>query len=253
MPKETEKICFDCNQFFPEQLGETSEFGICLMDPVFEPYLDELLEGRVDTRLREIINSKKYEGDREICEAFQPIEEIEDPILTRELADWMAGKKSDQELREILRQYEIRNQSIEKETSLLKSLNFQVRQQALSSLCGLMSLGHQQARLLLLDFFRELPPPASLSEVHFKIDLWNRIHPFYGREELIPILIQELDRMPSNQTTRGWWTAIFRFFRACPVEKIREPLQELLHQRKFSARIKKRLNDILCPSGNYFY
>ena len=43
--EELDRVCFNCNSFFPEETGWTVE-GICLNDSAFEPYLDELLEKR---------------------------------------------------------------------------------------------------------------------------------------------------------------------------------------------------------------
>ena len=39
-----ERICFNCNVFFPASMDENMEYGICLNDKEFEPFIDELLE-----------------------------------------------------------------------------------------------------------------------------------------------------------------------------------------------------------------
>jgi hypothetical protein len=39
---ELERVCFNCNHFFPASIQGPTEFGICLNDKEFEPFIDEL-------------------------------------------------------------------------------------------------------------------------------------------------------------------------------------------------------------------
>ncbi len=68
------------------------------------------------------------------------------------------------------------------------------------------------------------------------------------RSQLIPYLINELYNTPSNNTTRQWITAIFKFLEHSPKEKIREPLEKMIKDKKFSHRLKKKMKDILYDS-----
>ena len=57
-----EAICFNCNQFFPTIMDEPTEFGICLNDQAFEPFIDELLENPKTASCQELIHCKKFSG-----------------------------------------------------------------------------------------------------------------------------------------------------------------------------------------------
>jgi hypothetical protein len=125
------------------------------------------------------------------------------------------------------------------------------RQQVLNNLIGAVSFGNPEARQALLEIFQSLPEPRNLEEVRFKIDLFERMNIFIEKEALIPILVNELYRTPSNNTTRQWFSAIFRFLRHCPLAGIREPLEGMLQDKRFSYRIKERIRDILNDKAMY--
>ena len=42
--EELERVYFNCNHFFPASIEGPTEFGICLNDKEFSPFLDELLD-----------------------------------------------------------------------------------------------------------------------------------------------------------------------------------------------------------------
>jgi len=75
--EKLERICFNCNQFLPASMEEATEFGICLNDKDFEPFIEELLEKSNYSSCQELINSKKFLGEQEACEDFEEIESIE--------------------------------------------------------------------------------------------------------------------------------------------------------------------------------
>lgn len=41
---EQDKICQNCSSFFQDSRDFNTDFGICLDDEVFEPFLDEILD-----------------------------------------------------------------------------------------------------------------------------------------------------------------------------------------------------------------
>lgn len=94
-------------------------------------------------------------------------------------------------------------------------------------------------------FFKQTPPPTTIQDVHFKIDLLRHLEFSEEKETLIPVLIDELYKTTSNNTTRQWITAIFRFLEFCPKEEIRKPLEKMLTDKKFSYRLKKKMKKIL--------
>lgn len=72
-----EKICFNCNQFFPYPMYEATENGICLNDEVFEPHIDDIFNDNINPSLRNILEVKKYPGEHESCKNFEPIDNEE--------------------------------------------------------------------------------------------------------------------------------------------------------------------------------
>ena len=98
---------------------------------------------------------------------------------------------------------------------------------------------------LLINFFRNIPPPKTLQEVHFKIEAFRFVNRGEFQEELIPVLVKDLYNTSSNNTTRQWITEIFRFFQRCSIEDIREPLEKMLKEKCFSFRIKNKIKEIL--------
>lgn len=78
MQKEAlERICFNCNQFFPSSMDEPTEYGICLSDGDFEPFIEELLEKSNYSSCQNLINSKKFPGECKGCENYEEIESAE--------------------------------------------------------------------------------------------------------------------------------------------------------------------------------
>ncbi len=62
--EELDRLCCNCNSFFPAETGWTEE-GICLSDSAFEPYLDELLENMNYDCCKDLIEKLKFDGNCE--------------------------------------------------------------------------------------------------------------------------------------------------------------------------------------------
>lgn len=86
--EKLERICFNCNNFFPISMDEPAEFGICLNDEVFEPFIDELLENSNYDCCNNLIDHKKFPGGQDACQFFSEIERMyidDDSELGREI------------------------------------------------------------------------------------------------------------------------------------------------------------------------
>jgi hypothetical protein len=101
---------------------------------------------------------------------------------------------------------------------------------------------------VLLEYLAALPPPVTIHEVHLKRKILRRLN--YGHEKtpLVPHLIGELRAIPSNNTTRQWISDIFQFLGRCPWSVIREPLEIMLDDKRFSARLKRKVEEALFRS-----
>ncbi|MDA3799312.1 MAG: hypothetical protein PF692_09555 [Kiritimatiellae bacterium] len=73
--EKLEAICFNCNQFLPARMNEPTEFGICLSDQIFEPFIRELLEDSGTAPCQEIIQCKKFSSEQKACDNFEEIDE----------------------------------------------------------------------------------------------------------------------------------------------------------------------------------
>jgi hypothetical protein len=109
----------------------------------------------------------------------------------------------------------------------------------------LITLGNKAAFRELFTFFRHLSPPKTIEEVHFKKDLLRHLESAGSRTALTKFLLDELYNTPSNNTTRQWISAIFRFLEYSPLEEVREPLEKMLSDNRFSYRLKQKIKDIL--------
>jgi len=250
----SEKICFDCASYFPARLSEATEYGICLQDDAFDPVAEEMLEGRMDDACRELVERKKFAGGRAACEAFEPAElwEIEDdsPLARGFFRLAETGELDREALGQLLSLIQLDAVDwsavpIDEHEAQLESGSAEEREAALQSLAGLMRLGNRAACDALTRFLKSLAPPTTLDEVRFKVRLLERLEREETREALVPHLVEELHRTPSNNTTRQWISAVFRYLERAPLDLTREPLERMLRDKRFSPRLKKKMKEIL--------
>jgi len=244
-----DKYCGNCNYFFPDRNGPT-EYGICLNDPAFAPYEDDILELRFD-RCRELIKAKRFPLDHEGCEKFDPVEFLEieaedgstEPVQLTTIFEgeqqgrmhmaydqngdiWANGTKTPLQ-RYIDQLYEPGSQ-----------------QSGLDSLCTFSMLGNEQATAALLDFFEHLGPPRTLKEVHFKLNLLERmIAPMPLR--LMELLLNDLESTHSNNRTRQFLAAIIKSLNRFPKESVEPRLRDMIRRNVFSYRLRKRIEEML--------
>jgi hypothetical protein len=71
------KTCIDCSSYLPVPPDELTEFGICLNDEAFDPFVEELLQGLTPSTCKALLEKKRFVGDRLVCPDFQESEIIE--------------------------------------------------------------------------------------------------------------------------------------------------------------------------------
>ncbi len=256
---ELERICMNCNHAFPSE-PFVSDFAICLNDPEFEPYLDDLLENQDFSRCQEFVNQKRFDWEQEACPDFDPAEGIaEDVPLSPELSSAVEKLARDGQLtaetfqqavlEDMVNKIDWANVPVEDYVEKLNNAKtVEAREKAVGSLGGLISLDNQAAFDALYAYLKDLPPPARLEETHFRVAILRRLdHTRSPRLELAHLLVEDLFRTPSNNTTRGWYTAVFRFFEESSEDIAKKALSPMLASKQFSYRIKKRVKGILSP------
>jgi len=236
-------------------MNEPTEFGICLSDPIFEPFIEELLEDSGTAPCQEIIQCKKFSSEQKACDNFEEIDEgieIDDNnslgvALSRliETDEVNTDSLTTAFLEEQIRNIDWKTMPVDQYAIRLHSSNPQEQQNAISSLGCLIGYDNVDAFHELFMFFKQLPSPTTIREVHFKIELLRSLERSHTKTVLIPELRDELYQTVSNNTTRQWITEIFRFLEFCPQEDIREPLEKMLSEQKFSYRLKKKIQKIL--------
>jgi len=251
--EDLERECGNCAHFFPASM-EPTEFGICLDDEEFGPFIEGLFERSDYASCRDLIERKKFSGDREPCDEYEEMETIEiddDTELGRSLKKLMeAGELTPDTFEEALLKEQIRNIDwttipVDSHEADLKNPDPEKRDQAISSLSGLIAMGNKEAFRVLFKFLRDLPVPGTIEAVHFKKRLLRLLHRPETRDVLTPYLLDELYRTPSNNTTRQWMSDILTFFEHVPVEQISSRLEAMIQEGKFSYRLRKRIEEIL--------
>lgn len=249
-----EKTCLDCSEYLPATMGEPTEFGICLNDKDFEPFLEELLEDPSSASCRALVEQKKFVGDRPACPDFQEAEcfEIDDDSpLGRQLSglaergELTAESVQEALLEEQLRQANWETLPVDDYARRLKSAEPEERDEAMESLGGLVVLGNRAAFHTLLEYLAGLPAPTAIHEVHLKREVLRHLSRARDKTPVVPHLIEELRTVPSNNTTRQWISDIFQFLEHCPWEVIREPLEKMLEDKRFSLGFKKKVKETL--------
>lgn len=256
MKEKLLRICLNCNHFFPATTSDITEFGICLNDEEFEPFIDELIENCNYSCCQTLVDEKKFDGNCETCSDYSEIdmdgciEFDENSKFGRILCSAIeSGNFSKEILEELIlekiKTIDFKTLPVDKYSDKLGSPKPEKRHAAIAGLGGLIAQGNKGAFKMLFEYLQQLPSPKTIEKVHFKIDILRRLEHSDSKLLLIPLLINELYNTPSNNTTRQWISAIFKFFQHCPYEEIRDPLTEMLSDKRFSYRLKKKMKDIL--------
>jgi hypothetical protein len=119
------------------------------------------------------------------------------------------------------------------------------RDAGISSLSAMIALGNPAAFQTLLQYLSSLAPPRTIKEVHLKKEILRQLACWKDRSAVAAVLIQELGRIPSNNTTRQWISDILKFLARCPLEVVQDPLERMLADRKFSFKLMRKVKEAL--------
>ena len=247
------KTCLECSAYLPASNDELTEFGVCLNDDAFEPFVGDLLTGPIPDSCRALVEQKKFHGETHpICANFQRIEsfEIGDDMAQQlrhlaEKGELTPDALEAAVLEEQVKRIDWKMQPVDSYTRQLESDIPEERDKAISSLGALIALDNPEAFQTLLPFLANLPPPRTVEEAHLKMDIFRRLSAIKHREAVAPYLIEELGRTASNNTTRQWILEILRYLERCPLEVIQEPLEQMLAQRQFSFKLRRRILEMI--------
>jgi len=251
---EKERICLNCNHYFPAAVDEPTEFGICLNDEEFEPFSEEILAESDFTRCLGLVEAKKFPGEREACQDFEEAEffEIDDesPLGRRIRELYERGELNLDTFKQALLEEELRRIDwkaipVDGYLQALKGKEEGLRDKAIDGLGTLVALGNEAALRGLSEFLKALPVARDIEQVHLKKRILRHLARSDASGTLIPYLVDELSRTPSNNTTRQWISEILRFLERSPWEEVHAPLERALARERFSPRVRQRIREIL--------
>jgi len=253
MNKLSQLTCIDCEHCFPDSDGLTS-MGICLLDPEFEPFLEDILEFEFE-KCHSLIRKKRFDSNREACPNFSPLEmieigdldefldsvdpqffEVESPVRKGKIEDFDVGK------------IDFKKLPVEPYLQDMHSSSRSRRVNAVNSLGALTSLGNEKALDVMLSFLKDLGPPKTLEQARHKVEILRHFHGLESNHDLLDILLSDLENTASNNSTRQWITAILERLNRAPLELIKDRLQSMVGRKVFSQRLKKRVMDIIDPT-----
>lgn len=254
---DLEHTCVDCNAGFPAAHGAT-EWAICLYDPEFGPYLELILGQQDYSQCHDLVSRNRFLWDRPACERFEPVERTSEIELTTTGAEELSRLADDGELnvpaleqvllRDQLRKIDWSTVSVDPYVdSLHQSRSLRDRQEAIRLLGGLIAQRNDAALDFLCDYMDRLLPPATIEETHLRIALAEQLgnaHAHGHRRRAAERLATDLRRIPSNNTTRGYYTAVFRFFERSSVSLVEEFLCPMLESGSLSHRLKRRIQEV---------
>lgn len=258
---ELDRICANCNNFFPDTMDYPTEMGICLNDEEFEPFIDQILQGNYAC-CQKLVDCKKFPGEREVCPEYSEadmsncIEIDENTEFGREFFSAVqSGQLTREKFQELLAKEQLRNtdfrtMAVEPYSKKLHGNSPKERDTAISTLGALIANKNKAAFELLFEYYQQVPIPKTIEDVHFKKDILAQLDHSEFRVSLIPWITKELYDTPSNNTTRQFISAILRVFERAPQEEVREPLEKMLSDKRFSSRLKKKMKYILSPPAN---
>lgn len=248
MIEELERICCNCSNFFTDVNDLDGNFGVCIKDEAFEEYLDEIFENIDFSVCIDLYKEKRFDAEREVCSDYDEVEIIEDE-------EWENGSQMTEE--ELDRRYEIyRTQDVDDIAKYLSSEEEKIKSKAISVLLYLMNFKNQNAFYSMLNYYKNLPTVESIDDVHSRLKILDRFYYFNINQncsnDLIEMLVGELYKMPSNNTTRQLFSSILEFLSSpsYEFEIVIDKLSWLLDNRKFSPKMERNILSVIQKHEN---
>ncbi|MEA4903159.1 hypothetical protein [Desulfitobacterium sp.] len=224
---ELNKICQNCNSFFQDIKELDIDFGVCLMDSAFEPFMDEVVENADFSCCRELYLKKRFDGAREVCENYEEIEVVD-------ISD-------DEDINPYIHSEKMKHQNVDEVIKYFYDADNTIVNNAISTISMYVHIGNEKAYKGLIDYYVSLGPAESLEDVYLRLKIVDILTSKESEKNTIKAYVNELARTPSNNTTRQLYTEILKRLSRCPSEMVQEPLMDLLEKKKFSYKIKNRI------------
>jgi hypothetical protein len=254
-----DRVCGNCQHSHPAAPFE-SDHAICLRDAELEPHLDDIL-GRQDfSRCQDLVRRKRFAWDHDACEHFDPVDDFPETEMSLELTAELLRQARGGELtkasleravlEDAVNRIDWANRPVQEDLrQLAETRSSQARQEVVRRFGLLIGRGNRAAFEGLCHYLRDLPPPLSVPDKELRVEILRQLsfaHEPDWECELVGLLVDDLFRTPSTNTTRGWYTAVLDYFeRSCRVAIAAEALERVLESPRFSYRIRRRVREIL--------
>jgi len=220
--------CQECGSFYQDE--DDMDMGVCMNNEVFEPFAEEIVESGSFASCRELYQALRYHGEREACEQFEEVQEIEIP--------------EGMNLATYLKLEQMKYENVDEITKLLYTVDNNILDKVISEISTYVYLGNQSAYEGLESFYLSLGPAESIWDVKTRLQIIGIIATKGMDVKLIKAYINELDRTPSNNTTRQLYTEILKRLSRYSSELVQEPLLELISKKTYGVKIKNRILDV---------
>lgn len=221
-------ICQNCCFFFLD--SEDIDFGVCMKDEAFEPFIDEILENDNFSCCYEMYLQKRFEGKREACDQFEEPEVLEIPE-GEDISAYIAYEN-------------LKHQNVDEIIKYLYSSDADLVKKAISAISTYVYIGNMGAYEGLISYYESLGPAEGLDDVYLRIEMIDMLIRYESEKRTIEAYINELARTPSNNTTRKLYTLILKRLSRCPAEIVSGLLIELLNKQQYSYKIRKRILEV---------
>ena len=225
-----DRTCQNCT--FYHQDGDDWDYGVCMNNnDIFEPYIDELIETNNFSCCHELYLQHRIEGLREACELFEEIEVVDLPEGV-DLIDY-------------LRREEMENQNVDEIIEYLYSADINVVKKAVNAISTYVYIGNQGAFEILLKYYLSMGPAESLEDVYLRKDIIDMLSRYESDRRVIEAYVNELERTPSNNTTRQLYSLLLERLYRCDCYIVYDLLFDLLNRKKYSQKIQKRIIEVM--------
>ena len=240
-------ICKNCNNFIQSPDDLMSNLGICLMDDAFEPFMDEILENADFSRCYELYKNKCFSGEREACNEYEELEYLD---ILEQLED--QGCSID-DINAYLNHINKKYDNVDEVIKYFYDTNSTVVNNAISYISEYIYLGNESAYEGLLKYYFGLGSAETLEDVSLRMKIIEillsyRLDSNEAKMNIINAIVNELERTPSNNTTRKLYTKLLDQLRRYSYDMIKGPLEDLLGKKKYSNKIKNRILDTITVS-----
>ena len=225
---ELDRICQNCSSFFQD--SRDIDWGVCLNDEEFEPFLDEIIENGDFSNCYDLYLKKRFNGEKEACDQYEEAEIIE--------------IQDEEDINAYILYEKMKHQNVDEIIEYFNNADKRIVNKAISLISTYVFIGNKGAYKGLLNYYRGLGPAEGLEDVYLRMKIIDILSTKESERSTIEAYVNELARTPSNNTTRQLYSLILKRLRMCSRDIVQELLLELLSKKQYSYKIRKRIMEI---------